>query len=503
MFHIFFLLAATLASDTMQASRPRSGSSIQPTTYYLDAANGDDQQDGHTPGTAWKSLQRASRQVFTPGDSLLFRRGGRWNGQLALIGSGTNEAPVVVSAFGTGERPVLSGDGQEGAVVWLRETDHWNIRELEITNPSPATGNRTGILVQAMGGSRKYFHFQDLFIHDIMGDYSFEAKGKNTGGIGVIGGPQTRFEDILIENCEIARVVRVGIFTNLTDAKQATRGNRPILGLVIRNNRIHHCAGDGVIIRYAYRPVISHNLAYENHCAAEELVKHGVALWCRSTDEALFEYNEVHHTRGSMDGQAFDADLDSYRTVVQYNYTHDNEGGMMLVYGSSSDAIVRYNLSVNDGEKGRHLFDFPVWTSPRGSGIFHNNTLINTFVHPPVIADEAVETARFYNNVFYSEAGGPAVIPSDGKQAFFSNNHYVGYRFETGADPSASRGTVLKKKIAYGDGFDRAPFLNFQIRKKGISVHALEKDYWLTDTVTRDFRNRPVLSGKIRIGAYQ
>ncbi|MXV15778.1 right-handed parallel beta-helix repeat-containing protein [Hufsiella ginkgonis] len=494
----FFLLAVNLAQIPMAGlcqSKPA------PTTYYLDAASGNDQQDGRSPGTAWRSLPRAGGQVFLPGDSLLLRRGGKWNGQLTLQGSGAAGAPVVVAGFGTGARPLLNGNGATGPVVSLPETDHWEIRGLEITNPASGVGSRTGILVRAMTGTRKYFRFNDLFIHDITGDYSFETKGKNTGGIGIIGGPQTRFEDIGIENCEISNVVRVGIFTNLTDGKQATRGNRPIHGLVIRNNRIHHCAGDGAIIRYAYRPVISHNLAYENHCAAEDLVKHGVALWCRSTDEALFEYNEVHHTRGGMDGQAFDADLDSYRTVVQYNYTHDNEGGMMLVYGSSGEAVVRYNLSVNDGEKGKHLFDFPVWTAPRGSGIFHNNTLISTLAAPPVIADEALETARFYNNVFYSTAGAAPVIPSDGKQAFFSNNYYVGYRFGTLGDVKAVKGRTLKKAIIYGNGFDRVPVLNLKIRQKGELVSIKEKGYWLPDTGAVNLGDRKVGKRKIGIGA--
>jgi hypothetical protein len=477
--------------------------------YYIDSQNGDDKNSGTSPASPWKSVYNINRQVYLPGDTIFLKAGSSWEGRLSLKGSGTDDKPIVLTSYGAGNKPHLMGNGKVNHVLLLEDVDHWEITNIEISNKTTEIGSRTGILIQSLSGAtRSHFHISNVYIHDVMGDYSFETRGKNTGGIGVIGGPTTKFDDILIENCEIGPVNRVGIFTNLTDAKNATRGNRPITNLVIRNNKIHHCAGDGVIVRYANKPVISHNIAYENHNAPESLVKHGVALWCRSTDEALFEYNEVYNTRGSMDGQAFDADLDAYRTIVQYNYSHDNEGGFMLVYGSSSDAIVRYNISSNDGSKGNHIFDFPVWTSPRGSGIFHNNTIIIPAGSKAVIADEALETAKFYNNIFYNNGSGKQSVLSGGKTAIFTHNAYKGYLSNEisdssplTADPQIIAPLTVPSGIANTSNFKlqaTSPYL-----QNGKAVKQLEAGYWLPDGGLKDFGGKAIQNNLFPVGAFK
>jgi hypothetical protein len=488
---------------------PAKAQQLLKKTYYVDSENGNDLNSGLGVNAAWKSLNKVNEQVFEPGQVILLKCGSVWEGQLLLKGSGSASNPIQLSSYGNGNKPIVNGNGKVDQVILLADIDGWHINNLELTNKSTTVGNRTGILVSALKNETKtYFHFTNLFIHDIMGDYSFEAKGKNTGGIGIIGGPDTKFDNILIENCEIGPVNRVGIFTNLTKGDKATRGNRPFTNLIIRKNKIHHCAGDGAIIRYAYKPLIAYNLAYENHNAPENLVKHGVALWCRSTDEAIFEYNEVHHTRGLLDGQAFDADLDSYRTLVQYNYSHDNEGGFMLVYGSSSESIVRYNLSVNDGKKGKHIFDFPVWTSPRGSGIFHNNSIILPNESGAVIADEALETARFYNNIFYTDGNSELVVKSDGKSAFFKNNGYYGYSKREITDQAAVLNYELTKALP-----EAAPILKktkvyskFKTNGKkavGISIIEADRGYWLPDLGKNDFLGNPLKVKQPAVGAFQ
>lgn len=428
---MLFLICASMFVGTMFANPLRKSQ-----TYYLDASGGNDNMAGTSRRTAWKSLGKINATAFLPGDSILFKAGEKWMGCIRFKGAGKSGAPIAVAAYGKGNKPVLDGNGARQPVILLENTEYWEISDLEITNASDSIGYRQGILVKAdEDGLKSHLRFRNLFIHNIMGDYSFEMKGKNTGGIGIIGGVNTRFNDIIIENCDIGNINRVGIFTNLTDSRNAVRGKRPITGLIIRGNRIHHCAGDGLIVRYADRPLIEYNIAYENHNAPEELVKHGVALWCRSTDDAIFQYNEVYNTKGKMDGQAFDADLDAYRTLVQYNRSHHNEGGFMLVYGSSSETIVRYNVSIADGMLGGHIFDFPVWTKPRGSGAFHNNTIIIPKNITAVIADEALPTAQFYDNLFYNMGKGGLSIPSENTTATFRNNSYFGYDKAHISDP--------------------------------------------------------------------
>src|SRR3954452_3691742 len=60
--------------------RPRAGVEglecrwLLAATFYV-AEAGNDAADGHTPQTAWRSVGRANKQDFEPGDQLLFEGG--------------------------------------------------------------------------------------------------------------------------------------------------------------------------------------------------------------------------------------------------------------------------------------------------------------------------------------------------------------------------------------------------------------------------------------------
>jgi hypothetical protein len=69
-------------------------------------------------------------------------------------------------------------------------------------------------------------------------------------------------------------------------------------------------------------------------------------------------------------------------TLYQYNYSHDNEGGFMLLCDAKNfNSVIRYNISENDR---KHLFLAantldPKWTSDISEaevGQVYNNTFI-------------------------------------------------------------------------------------------------------------------------------
>ena len=477
------------------------------TTFYVDATAGNDSLSGASPDMAWQTLAKVSDTTFVAGDTILFKAGERLTGQFRPKGSGSEDAAIVVDMYGDGDRPILDGNEQVNHVIRLQDVEYWELNNLEITNDSESQGSRIGVHILSSGGLRRHFHLKNLYIHDIMGRYTFEMTGKNTGGIGIIGNGNARFDDILIENCEIGDIVRVGIFTN---GNKGEHGNRPITNLVIRNNTIYRCAGDGAIIRYADKPIIEMNEAYENHIGDQDLVKWGVALWCRSTDSALVQFNHVYKTYGDMDGQAFDADLEAWGTVVQNNYSHDNEGGFMLVYGSSANAIVRYNISQNDGVLGGHIFDFPIWTNPRGSGIFHNNTIYLAEGNTAVIADEAMQTALFYNNIFYTESESALLVrDKDNHKPILSNNCYFGYSEEDVAlDSRAISANPQLQAVGTGaEGMDTVD--GYKLTEgspcigAGVGISQMGGNYWLPDMGDRDYFGNPIEASTIDVGAHQ
>jgi len=76
--------------------------------YYL-SSKGSDLNKGNTPATAWKSIARLNLQKLKAGDSVLFRRGDVFTGEILADFSGSNDEPIVYGAFGSGINPIISG----------------------------------------------------------------------------------------------------------------------------------------------------------------------------------------------------------------------------------------------------------------------------------------------------------------------------------------------------------------------------------------------------------
>lgn len=80
-------------------------------SFYVNCSNGSDASPG-TSGAPWKSLTKASAATLLPGDQLLLARGCVWDGQrLSVPWNGTAGAPITISAYGTGARPIVKNGG--------------------------------------------------------------------------------------------------------------------------------------------------------------------------------------------------------------------------------------------------------------------------------------------------------------------------------------------------------------------------------------------------------
>ncbi|GAB4050332.1 hypothetical protein GCM10028810_44340 [Spirosoma litoris] len=78
------------------------------TTYYV-ASNGNDSNNGRSTSSPFQSLTKINNLVLQAGDVVLFRRGDTFRGTLQLTESGTSGSPIVIDAYGSGNKPILSG----------------------------------------------------------------------------------------------------------------------------------------------------------------------------------------------------------------------------------------------------------------------------------------------------------------------------------------------------------------------------------------------------------
>ncbi|MER8115828.1 hypothetical protein [Streptomyces sp. NPDC094031] len=147
------LCAGTLGSAPPAPAAPahspaRPAASGTGTSYYVDP-DGSDTADGLTPATAWRSLSRVDAQSLLPGDTVRFKAGGRWAGQLSPKGSGTAADPVVLTSYGSGAKPLIDGGGAVDAAIRISDEHDIVVDGFEVTNSGAGTTPRTGIGVVA------------------------------------------------------------------------------------------------------------------------------------------------------------------------------------------------------------------------------------------------------------------------------------------------------------------------------------------------------------------
>ena len=100
------------------------------TDYFVDSESGNDAAAGTSADTAWKTLNAVSGVNLLPGDTIRFKRGGQWRGQL-LPKSGHENASITYTAYGPGkEKPRLLGSVPlNKSSDWLHEGGNlWSTR---------------------------------------------------------------------------------------------------------------------------------------------------------------------------------------------------------------------------------------------------------------------------------------------------------------------------------------------------------------------------------------
>ena len=111
---------------------PLTSFAVSGNTYYIDSVSGDDLSLGTSEAEAWKTTANIASLKLQAGDKILFKRAGIYECTLSLTCSGTAENPIVISAYGEGERPLLTTN-ERNAVLKLFDCDYVAVSDLEIT----------------------------------------------------------------------------------------------------------------------------------------------------------------------------------------------------------------------------------------------------------------------------------------------------------------------------------------------------------------------------------
>ena len=468
-------------------------------TYFVDGEKGNDQADGLSPTNAWKNLERVNETTFQPGDHILLNAQSTWNNQ-RLYPKGSGEAGNAITidiydldeqgnpVFETNRRPVINAGGTYSLGTFKRSIsggvqlvnqEYWEISNLEVTNTpdladkeaykKPGDAQRAGILILGYEQERVFnsIKVRNNYVHDVQSEYYLNFSGsqetrrsKCVGGIIVLGNwsdengtivlPEgehrstTGFNDVLIENNVVQRVGLEGIRTK-ADA-DTSRGNsfyKTFSNITIRNNYLEDIAGDGIVLsEIASGGVVEGNVAVRA-CNADYGTQNYAGVWAMSVDDGVFQYNEVYGIQyGYNDAEAYDIDMQCNRVVYQYNYSHHNTGGFLLLMSDQRNSIVRYNISANDGAgnrgtgvdnpggaggytyKEQSIFHYWVKNDGASMPLIQNNTfyvgdgISTSLFGEGNSSDNSGTIAHFQNNILYKEGAGSlkflANYPSNG-----------------------------------------------------------------------------------------
>lgn len=328
--------------------------SVKAETYYVDSVKGDDVNVGTAMEKPWRSLDRANAINLAPGDELRFVAGGVWSGTLAPKGAGEPGKALLIGTYGNGPRPRIEGTGEDA--VRLQNIPHVVLEGLEITNRGDGESPKRGLHIFAANvGTLSGVVVRDLYIHDVNGT----NKKKDNGGIifRTLGDKEpSRFDGLRIERNIIWHVDRSGI------AAQSYHWSRerwfPSTNVVIRDNYVADAGGDGIVPWATEAALVEHNIVDGANTRAGSF---NAGIWPWSADRTLFRLNEAFGVKTTLDGQGFDSDFNSRGTRFEYNLSHDNDGGFMLICSpgkrnpkeniGNQDTVVRRNISRNDRER--------------------------------------------------------------------------------------------------------------------------------------------------------
>lgn len=392
-------------------------------TYYV-SGSGSDLASGLSQANAWATIARVNQQTLVPGDTVLFESGKSFTGTI-LLGppeGGTPAEPITFASYGP-QRALISAGTQHGFDLY--NVAGIRIRDLVVAGSGIDTSNGIGISFYAdLPGNVK---LPWIRIEDV------RVTGFRRGGISIGSyNGRTGFQDVRVEGCKLDHNGNNGmaVWGFYSTSWGQTLDDYPHRSIYIGHNSFvsnwgdplltNRHTGSGVEVAQAALVLIEYNEAFDNGRLNVYPGGGPVGIWMWDTYQGVIQHNESHHnSSASIDGGGFDMDGGCVRSVIQYNYSHDNDGpGFMVAQFTNGarpmrDVTVRYNVSERDGGRGGSGA-LQLWNGDTGGpaiydALFHNNTVYVATKSPWIprafraFGPGNFERSGFANNIFFSE----------------------------------------------------------------------------------------------------
>ena len=448
---LFSLMAIATSSLSITRAEPADLN----IAYHVDPLGRDD-NPGTSPAQAWRSIDRANGHDFKPGDRLLFAGGKTHVGNLVM---GPNDAappehPIVIGSFGQGRATIKAG---LGTAILVKDVGGIEVRDIVCEGAGRAKNNGCGVaFVNTLPGNvrQKHVRISNVeargFGRDTISSVDQSGGFRPPAGCGIfVGGDaadksKSGFEDIRIEGCELFENEFYGVLiTGCWDEKATRYSNH---GLVVADCRFYGNTGDpdyrqkhsgsGILVEDTDGGIVERCAAWENGALCNQTPGGPCGIWTAGSRRITIQRCESFRNRtgNAPDGDGFDLDGGSIDCVLQYNYSHDNDGAGILVYTypyaplADRGNIVRFNICEGDAVKLGDYGAIHVGNDGHGmSGveIYHNTFIAGKSARSAVSLHGKDVGVAFRNNLILGPMGCPLVtMDHDTDAIIFTGNLY-------------------------------------------------------------------------------
>jgi hypothetical protein len=481
---------------------PDSGARAAVQVYYVDGAQGNDQNDGKTLTTAWKTIQK-SFDAAVAGSTVMIK-GGTYYEQLAVHVSGTAGNPVTFTNYNN-EQVIIDGSKITGTTI-LTITDKKFLIFRNLTVQNITKNNAVGILISAnKTGGVNDLTFRNVVVKNIrwtsnastipnsnQNSQPFIAYGFGTAQANAI-------TNLVIDSCEFTG--------NITGFSESLSLDGNIDGFTITNNKVHDNTNIGIAAIGHYG--VSSNSALDQ--SRNGLIR----------GNTCFNNISDYATSGGIY-------VDGGKDIkIDRNITYQNGYGIEIGHeenGTASNITVTNNLiygnevtglaigGYDDGTTGqvtnciiRNNSFFKNNTNNDGSGEFYMTKASNCTIGNNVFYTNSQNTLFSLENIspqtgniidyndWYTPSGNASDININWKNTSYES--FTNYKTSTGQDAHSS----FRDPLFVSTG--TTPDLHV---KTGSPCLRTGNVSWITDATEKDLDGKArVVNGAVDMGAYQ
>ncbi|WP_062210817.1 hypothetical protein [Demequina oxidasica] len=359
---------------------------------------------------------------------------------------------VVIGSYGSHKATISSGV-DDGIIV--SNVGGVTIQDLYVIG-NFSSGPGHGInLHNGLGGNDR----RPGITIDRVNIQGYGGSGIILGGGDLVANNKSGFSNVLISNTDVHNNADAGIqsYGNLCAVPNTTysSANVTIDNVAAFDNKgipskmVSNCSGateqtnsgSGIVLGDVDGATVQSSYAFRNGALNNFSGGGPIGIWAYNANAVVIQFCTSFSNRSqTKDGGGFDLDGGVTNSVMQYNYSYDNQGAGYLIYQYQGarpldNNVVRYNISRNDSRgisSDSNYGGIVIGSNDTVNGATNTYVYGNTIYTKPSVAGTAAgirvwersHDAFFYNNAVHTSGGVPLVSVEVNTTATFKGNNY-------------------------------------------------------------------------------